>query len=216
MEQLIAQKRDTLKKTAPLRKNGLIPAEMYGGGMENMHVTVPAADFRKVFKHAGESAVVKVVVDKTPYSVLIHDVQRHFLTSEIVHVDFYRIQAGQVITTRVPFEFVGQSLAVKDGGVLGKVMADVEVEAPVEKLPRTIVVDLTGLAQIGDSIHLKDLAIAQGVELHADKMSVVVTVTAPRKEEEVTPAAVVDVSTIKVEGEEKKAERAAKKEEEKA
>jgi large subunit ribosomal protein L25 len=215
--QLTAEKREVLgKKVAALRAEGRIPAELYGHGSENVHLTVPSKEFHKLLKSEGTSTLLDLMVAGVPQRVLIHDLQHSVHDGEIVHVDFYAVRKGEKIKARVPISFIGESLAVKnDGGVLNKNLHELEVEALPDDLPHELVADLSVLAALDTSIHVKDIAVPKGVHVLAEPETVVVSVSPPRVEEVVVAAPTADViADVKVEGEEKKAARDAKKAEE--
>lgn len=211
--ELSAQKREIFgKKVKALRKQGLISAELYGHGRENIHLSVPTKEFLKVFKEAGESTIIRLKVKSKEgevkseeFNVLIHDLQKNPLTDEISHIDFYQVRMGEKITISVPLEFIGEAPAVREKeGILVRAMQEVEVEALPADLPRSIEVNLDELSEIGMSIYVKDLRVAKGVEILVEPETVVATVTEPVKEEvEEKP---ITVEEIKVEGEEKKEE----------
>lgn len=212
--EITAEKRTVFgKATADLRQQGLIPAELYGRGVENIHLALPQSAFGKLFREAGSSTVIALTVDGQKHSVLIHDVSRNYLRGEIDHVDFYQVQAGQKIRTRVPLVLTGESPVIKTGGaVLNTAMVEIEVEATAEHLPHELSISLETLTEIGQSLHVKDLVVPKGVTLHVDPETVIASVAEQRAEEIVVPAATVDVAEVKVESEEKKADRAEKKE----
>jgi large subunit ribosomal protein L25 len=209
---LNVQKREKLGKSVRvLRREGFIPAELYGRGMENAHLSVGAKDFSKLLKEAGTSTVVNVVLGGKKTPVLIQDVGKDYLTGEVQHVDFYAVKMDEKIKAKVPLEFIGVSLAVKDkGGILNKVMSEIEVEALPLDLPHKLEVDLSKLDDPNKSLYVKDIVVPDKVRLLVDAGTVVATV-APPIAEEVKVEAPVDVSAVKVEGEEKKEERAAEK-----
>lgn len=210
--ELKVQKRESLgKKAAALRGEGLIPAELYGHGLQNIHLSVPVKDFRKVFAAAGESSVVTLEVGSEKVPVLVYDVQYHPISGEVAHVDFYQVRMDEEIETAIPVEFLGEAPAVKaHGGILVKAMQEIEVEALPGDLPSSIKIELSSLDEIGKSIYVKDLQVGERVKVLVSPETVVATITAP-VEEEVAPPAPVDLSAIKTEGEEKKEEREAEK-----
>ena len=203
----------TGKKVSALRREGLVPAELYGHGLKNRHLSVPVKDFGKVYKEAGENTVVTLVAGKEKFPVLIYDVQRDFLTGDVAHVDFYQVKMDEKIKAHVPLEFIGEAPAVREkGAVINKAMAEVEVEAFPQDLPHRISVDLALLDDLNKTIYVKDLVLPRGVAVSVDPGTAIVTAAEPMKEEEVAAAPVADVSEVKVETEEKKAERVAEKE----
>lgn len=212
--QLTAQLRTHIGKNInSLRAKGFIPAELYGRGVENLHLSVSVKDFSKVFRNAGESTVINLAVEghTTPFSVLIHDLQEDSIRNEIRHVDFYAVRMDEKITISIPFSFTHEAPAVKEkNGVLVKAMHEVKVEALPGDLPHFLVVDLSPLTDIGATIHLRDIALPSGVRALVDLESVVATITAQAAAEEVVVP--VSVQDIKVEGEEKRAKEAVQKE----
>ncbi len=211
--ELSVQKREILgKKVESLRQEGLIPAELYGHGSENIHLSVPAKEFSKLFKEAGESTIINLNLENKKLPVLIHDLQKNPLNDEISHIDFYQVRMDEKITASVPLEFIGEAAAVKEkGGVLIKAVQEIEIEALPADLPHKIEVDLNHLSDIGMNIHVKDLKIDRKARILVDPETVIAIVAEPTKEEiEEKP---ITVEEVKVEGEEKKeGEKEAEKE----
>jgi large subunit ribosomal protein L25 len=201
----------TGKKVRMLRRLGLVPAELYGHGLKNQHLSVPAKEFAKVFKEAGANTVLTLVAENGKHSAIIHDVQKDYLSGDIVHIDFHEVRMDEKITAKIPLEFVGISAVVKEkGGILNKSITELEVEALPNDLPHRLTVDLALLDELNKTIYVRDLAIPKGVTVLIDVETAIATATPPMAEEVVeTP---VDVTAVKVETEEKKAERAAGKE----
>ncbi|MGC9968558.1 MAG: 50S ribosomal protein L25 [Minisyncoccia bacterium] len=212
---LAVQKREKFgRQTKALRAEGLIPAELYGHGLANIHLSVPVKDFTKVFKEAGMNTVVTLLVEKDKRPALIYEVMHDAITGEVAHVDFYQVRMDEKIKAKVPLEFTGEAPAVKEkGAILNKSMSEVEVEALPQDLPHKLLVDLAALDDVNKSIYVRDLVVPKGVEVLIEENTAVATATppAPKEEEKVVEEPVVDVSAVKVEGEEKKAERAAEK-----
>jgi large subunit ribosomal protein L25 len=194
------------KKANEMRNQGLIPAELYGHGVSNRHLSLSAKDFSKVYKEAGESVVVNLDLDGEKLPVLIHEVSSDPVKNHVLHVDFYQVNMKEKTTTSVPLEFIGVSPAVKEKkGVLVKAMQEMEVEALPANLPSKIEVDISAINEIGESIYVKDLKAIDGVEFLAEGESVVATVSEQAKEEEI-PSGPESVEEVKVEGEDKKPE----------
>jgi large subunit ribosomal protein L25 len=202
--ELFVQKREIVgKKVKGLRKQGLIPAELYGHNIENTHLSVQAKDFLKIFKEAGESTIINLNLENKKLPVLIHDVSTDPVNDQILHIDFYQVKMDEKITASIPLEFIGEAPAVKEkGGILIKAMHEIEVEALPADLPHSIKVNLNILSEIGKSIYVKDLEVPKGVKILVEPETVVATATEPAKEEvEEKP---ISVEEVKVEGEEKK------------
>lgn len=205
MTRLNAQTRDVAKKNArALRREGLIPAEVYGHHFENMHLSVPLKEFLKTFKEAGESGIVSLTVDKQEIPVLIHDVSWNNVSEVPESIDFYAVRMDEKIKATVPLHFVGEAPVVREkNGVLVKVLQEVEVEALPSDLPRAIEVNLDALTDIGASIHVKDLPVSTKVKIEQDPEMVIVTASEAKEEEE-TPQGPASVEEIEVEEKGKK------------
>ena len=211
--ELAVQKRNIFgRQVKTLRKQGLIPAELYGHGLANLHLAVPAKDFMKVFKKAGENTIVNIVVDNEKRPTFIYGIATDPVTDEITNIDFYQVRLDEKIKIKVPVVFIGESAAVKAGGILVKAVQELEVEALPGNIPSSFEVDLSRLTEIGQSFYVRDLSVPSDVKLFADSNTAITTITAPMtEEEEAALAQTADVSTIKSETEEKKAEREAEK-----
>ncbi|HEX4104052.1 MAG TPA: 50S ribosomal protein L25 [Candidatus Paceibacterota bacterium] len=199
------------KAVKALRKEGLIPAELYGHGLANAHLSVSAKEFLKIFKVAGTSTILTLVTEKEKRPAIIHGVVRDAVTDEVAHIDFYQVRMDEKITAKVPLEFKGEAPAVKTkGAIINKSMTEIEVEALPNDLPHNLTVDISSLDDLNKSIYVKDIKTPRGVVILIDGETAVVTATPPAAEE-VVEAPAVDVADVKVETEEKKAERAAEK-----
>jgi len=207
--QLKSQARD-VKKVTPkaLRKQGLIPAILYGHNVANMPLTVSFNEFERVLKKAGESTIIDLITDdgKT-HPVLIHDVQMHYLKSTPEHIDFYEVSMTEKLKAAVALEFVGESTAVKNlGGVLVKILNEVEVECLPSDLPHNIEVDISALKTFDDEIAVKDLKVSGKVSILTDASELVVKIQPPRDvEAELATPVVEDVSAVEGAAEDKPA-----------
>ena len=190
---LTAKNRD--KKPNALRRDGQIPAVAYGPTMESQNLTVVDLDFNKIFNQAGESDLInlklplaknkKLDSQLSEIQVLIHEVQKHPLSGDIIHVDFYAPDLTKTVRVAIPLVFIGEAPAVKDlDGILVKNMQEVEVEALPKDLPHQIEVDVICLKNFEDKILISDLPLPQGVAVLADADEVISLVTPPRSEEE--------------------------------
>ncbi len=175
------------KKVRSLRKQGLIPAEVFGHGFPNRHVTINQKDFSKLYREAGEHTIINLVMEekeKTP--VLISDVQYHPLKNGILAVDFHQIKMDEKIQTKVPIEFLGEAPAVKIGLVLVVVLHEIELEALPDKIPHRIEVDLNILEESGQSIRVQDIHFSKDVKVLTPKDAVIATIGEKAKAEEIT------------------------------
>ena len=184
--ELKADKRDvTGRKVKHLRAAGIVPAVVYGKDMEAMNVQVPAKDFEKALKVAGESTLVYLMVGGESYPTIIHDVARDAVRGETLHADFYKVNLKEKIKAMVPVVFVGESPAVKESqGIFVRNVNELEVEALPTDLPHELTVDISSLKAFGDQIAAKDIKLPQGVELMAGADEIIATVQEPISEEE--------------------------------
>ncbi len=175
----------TGKRVNKLRIAGNLPAVLYGHKVETQAIEINERDFSKALKTAGESTIVNLVVDGKSQPVLIHDVQHHYLTEAPIHVDFFAVNMTEKLKVKVPLHFIGESMAVKSlGGTLVKNLAEVEVECLPADLPHAIEVDITAITNFEEVIRLSDLKVADKVEILGNPQELVVSVVAPRSEEE--------------------------------
>ncbi len=183
----------TGRKVKQLRKKNILPANVYGKGVESLAIEIPVKEFQTAFKSAGETSIINLQVDKETKTrpVLVHNLQLDPVSDEVLHVDFHQVDLKEKVTVTVPVEFVGEAPAVIKGGVLVKLFNEIEVEALPADLPDKLTVDVSGLDEIGKGITLKDLKVdAQKVKLLVENLDeLVVKVDEPTKEEEVAPAA---------------------------
>ncbi len=183
-----------------LNQDGLIPAELYGHNVANLHLSLSRGEFERVLRKAGESTIVELTVpDGQVRNVLIHDVQRHYLNNQPIHVDFYEVKMTERLTATVVLEFVGESKAVRElGGTLVKVLSEIEVECLPGDLPHNIEVDVSGLTAFDQAILVKDLKVSDKVEVKTDLEETVAKVQPPRNVEAelVQEAPELDVSQV--------------------
>lgn len=184
---LEATKRTILgKKVKNLRKKGQIPAVLYGNGIKNESLTIDLPTFNQIFKKAGISTLVSLKIDnQKAFKVLLHEPQRDPANHIITHADLYKVKMSEKIKTEIPLEFVGESPAVTElEGNLIISKDNVEVECLPDALVPHIEVDLSTIKTFDDMIHVSDIQAPEKMEILNDPEEVVVTVSAPRSEEE--------------------------------
>lgn len=201
------------------RNKGLIPMEYYAKGIENQHFSVEYQTFRKAYKKAGKSTILYLVDEqKNEYPVLVHKIQYHPVTDMVIHVDVLAIRKGQKISAKVPLVFVGVAPAVRElAGILVSNRDEITIECQPQDLPHEIQVDVSKLVDFHTSITIGDIKVPDGITVLDDKKLSVVTVSAPRKEEEemAKPVAPVEGEVAPVEGEVKPEEATTEKKAEK-
>ena len=196
---LEATKRAEIGKAArTLISEEKLPAIVYGPKKEPEAITVSLPEFKAILRREGTAAVVELSGLDTALQVLIHAIDRDPVTTEPRHVDFYAIEKGAKVEVAVPLSFVGESMAVKTGASMVKVMHELTVEADPSKLPHEIEVDISALAAIGDQIHVKDVKLPAGVKAMVDADDVVVLAQEVVEEPEEESAA-PDMENIEVE-----------------
>ncbi len=171
-----------------LRASGRVPAVFYGPKQEATPISIDARKLEVIWRDAGETTLISLTGAGESHDTLIHDVQTHPVTGQIMHADFYVIEKGKKVEVNVPLEFVGEAPAEKQGLVLSKVIHELAIEVAPAELPHTLDVDLSKLVNVGDHILAKDIALPKSAELKIDADEVIVTVSEPQKEEE-APAA---------------------------
>lgn len=188
MELKVKPRTITGKKVKKLRREGLIPAEIFGHNVENKHVSVDEKEFKNLWKIAGSHTIIQLLTeDGVRIPALISEVQHHPLTRKPLAVLFQQVRADETIETKVPIEFKGVAPAEKKGLILVKVLNEIEIEALPDKIPHSFEVDLTNLNEEGDAIHINELNVPEGVKVLLPKDTVIVSVTGKEKEEEVAP-----------------------------
>lgn len=175
------------RKVKRLRKEGVLPANIYGKKIKSLSIQVPLQDFNKVYKEVGETGLLQVLVENKKRSVLIHNVQTDPVTGLPLHVDFFQVDLTQKVSANVPIETTGGAPAEKQGlGAVVTQLDEIEVEALPADLPEKFVVDLSELKEVDQAIYVKDLSVNKAkVTIKDDLEAIVVKVEPLRKEEEV-------------------------------
>jgi large subunit ribosomal protein L25 len=166
-----------------LRKQGFIPAIIYGEGKEGIKISLEKIPFMRLYKNTiGEMSFFKITVDGKEYNTIIKDRQIHPVSREYMHIDFLELHKGSTLTLDVPVNYVGEPIGVSTGGVLDVIIRKLEVTCLPENIPQDIEVDISNL-EIGDSIHLGDIEL-QNMETKMSDTTTLVAVRLPREEEE--------------------------------
>ena len=200
--ELQAEKRESVGKALnSLRKDGFLPSVVYGHNFEAAPIQIKYTDFEKVFKKAGESTLINLKIGDKEEPAVIKDIQKDPLTDKIIHADFYKVNLKEKIKAKIPLVSVGESEAVKAGGILVKTINELEVEALPQDLPHELEINLARLQNVGDHILVKDIFVSENVKIEADPEDVVALIQAPREEavEEAAPPSVEEVEVIKKE-----------------
>lgn len=175
------------KRVKQLRRQDLIPAVIYGRHTSPLSISIPRREIEQVLRQAGSTQLVKVYVGESaePHNVLVRDSQRDAITGALLHADLYEVSMTEKITTEVPIVLVGKSPAVDMGlGILVRNLDSIEVECLPGDLIPEIVVDISSLAAVHDSITVADLKVSDRLTLLIDPDETLVTI-APLGREEV-------------------------------
>lgn len=199
LELAVAPRTVVGKGVKKLRREGKLPANVYGEDFTSQSVSVDRIEFIKVYRHAKETNVITLQLDGKDIPVLIQNTQKHPLSGNILHIDFRKVNLKKKIEASVPFTFVGESeAATKKGGDLITQTTHVTVEALPDDLPESIEIDLTKLAEVGDEIKIGDLPKVGTYEIKEEPEKVIVRVNL-HVEESAEPD--LESTTPEVEGE---------------
>jgi len=213
---LQAEKREATgtKACEALRKDGKVPAVVYGAGDDTLAITLDAKAFEQTWSEAGESTVINIEGLGKEKAVLIQDVAVDPLYGTPVHADLYAVRTDQAVEVEVPLVFRGVAPAEKElGGTLIKVMHNLPIEALPKDLPSEIEIDISTLATFDDQVQVKDVKLPAGVTASVEADEVIALVQEAREEEEpeVEPADVADIEVEKKGKEEEAPAEAAEK-----
>jgi large subunit ribosomal protein L25 len=190
----------TGKQVRALRRQGKLPAVLYGHNVEPIPLQMEAHEASMVLPHLTTSSLVTVMVDGKEYTALVREKQRDFINNRYLHVDFQAVSLTEKIRTKVGIELSGQSLAVKNyNAVIVTGVDELEVECFPQDLPERVVVDISVLESIGDSIYVRDIVLSDKVEVLTDPEEMVVVATAAESEEVGEEAAVQAEPELSVE-----------------
>lgn len=187
---LAAERRTvTGKAVARLRKQGRLPAVVFGHGTASESVTVDAHEFELLRKHAGASTLVDLKVDGgKARPVLVSNIQVHPVNRRPIHIDLFAVRMTEELTVEVQLVGTGTSQAVDNGGTLVHPTSSVKVRALPGNLPEQLTYDIGSLSDYDATITVADLVAPEGVTIQADPAEVIARVLAPRVEEAATEA----------------------------
>ncbi len=163
-----------------LRREGKIPATIYGRGIDSRSVQINAHEFSRLPAAAFSQIITLDGQAAGSTSALVRQVQRRATSNQILNVEFYQVQADRKLTVEVPLKFIGLSPAMKLGGQLVEFHQTVEVECLPKDIPTYLEVDLTAITELDQGIHFSDLQTPGGVEILNPGDEIVVRVSTPR------------------------------------
>jgi large subunit ribosomal protein L25 len=185
-----AERKGTGKGAArSLRRDGRLPAIIYGHAREPLSLSIPEREFERLLeRYAAENTVIELSIDGAMSRTLIREIQRHPVRRNVLHVDFQELVAGERVVVNIPIVLQGTPEGVRNsGGILSQILQELECRVDPLNMPSNIAVDVTNIS-IGHSIHVSEIAIPEGVEVLDDQDATIAIVAAPKVEEE-APAA---------------------------
>lgn len=206
------------RKTKAGKKEGLVPAVVYGKKVAPKSLWIKAIDFSRLLKKSGESTMIELEIDKKDKrNVIIYEIQTDPVMGNNIHADFFQVRMDEEIEKEVELIYVGEAPAVKElGGVLVKSLDEITVKCLPADLPSEIEVDVKSLKTFEDHICIKDLKISSKIKIDIDAETVVALVSPPRSEEELEGLSdKVEADVTKVEGVVKETDKADSEEEKK-
>jgi len=208
-----------IRQASDIRKEGMIPAVLYGTQIESLSLKIDLKEFEKVYQEAGENTLVELKVEggNKEFLVLIHQVQFDVVGGYPIHIDFFQPSLKEKTEAKVPLVFEGESLAVSDlDGTLVKNIFELEIKALPQDFPKEIKVNIDRLKTFDDEILVKDLEIPENIEVLREPDEVVATVSRPEKvEEELEKPIEEKIEEVEKVGEEEEIKKKEDKEEKK-
>jgi large subunit ribosomal protein L25 len=187
MEKIVlkATRREVVgKKVGALRRQGKLPAVLYGHHIETTPIMLDAHEGSQTLSHLTSSSLLTIDLDGKQYLAQVREKQRNFIKNRLLHVDFQVISLTEKMRAKVGIELIGTAPAVKNfNAVIHTGLNAIEVECMPQDLPERIVVDISGLAEIGDGVRVRDVVFSDKVKILADLEEVVAIAAAPKKEE---------------------------------
>lgn len=184
---LQAKTREPGKKSAALlRADGMTPGVMYGQGEDAQSIAIPAKKVEEAFMTAGANRLISLTIDDaTAVNTLFVDVQHDPLSGDVQHFDLYKVKMDEEIDAEIPIHLENDAPATyEQDGILVQNLETVEVRSLPDKLPENFTVDLEGLTEINDALHISDLNVPDGVTILAEEDELVVKIDPPRSDEE--------------------------------
>jgi large subunit ribosomal protein L25 len=209
---LKAKKRTvTGKQVKRLRREGFLPAVIYGHHVEPVAIMLDAHETGIVLPRISQSKLITVSVEGgKDYPVLVREKQRNYIKKVYTHIDFLAVSLTEKLHADVAIELTGEAPAVKEfNATIVTGLTKIEVEAFPQDLPNRIIIDISGLNEIGDSLYVRDLVVSDKVRVITDGSEILVVATAT-KEEAVEEVAVVETAEVDVIEKGKKEEEEAK------
>ncbi|MBI2082624.1 MAG: 50S ribosomal protein L25 [Deltaproteobacteria bacterium] len=188
-----------------LRNKGKVPAVLYGHDLEAVSFSVDGKELTRVIRGGGMNALIELQLagykGKGPLVVMIKDFQTDVVTHKMIHIDFLRVDMKEKLAVKVPVRLIGKAAGVEQGGLIEQSTRELEVKCLPGNIPEFLEIDISAL-NLGDSLHVTDLKLPEGVEAPKDVNITIVSVVAPKEEkaEEAAAAPVEGAAAAPAEG----------------
>jgi large subunit ribosomal protein L25 len=171
------------QKVIKLRQEGLVPGVLYGEGKPAEHICLDSRELHKVFLKGGSGKLIDLNIQKGKKTaetehVIVKDFQRHPVKGNLIHIDFLRVAMDHLITVKVPVHLVGEEKRNKDGAILETLLHELEISCLPGNIPDRILIDISKLG-MGLGIHVKELAVPEGVKFLNSPEEAVVMASSP-------------------------------------
>ena len=182
------------KKVKRLRREGIVPANIYGHNVTSTPIEAPHLELRRVIRSAGHTGLVRINLDgeRAPRTTVIRSIQRKFTTGDVIHVDFQEVSLTEKMTVRVPVMLIGTAPVSDLGGLVVQILDHVEVECLPGDIPSHFEADISGMIEMTSQVQARDLPLPENVTLLSDDTLLIASVTIETQEEEeeaeLTPA----------------------------
>jgi large subunit ribosomal protein L25 len=207
MEKIILKaksRKEVGRKVKLLRKEGILPANIYGKKIKSESIQIGVSDFKDVYKKAGETGLIYLELEggkekKEERPVLVANIQKDPVSDTLLHIDFHQVDLKEKVEAKVPVELIGESPAEKQSiGTVVQYLKEIEVEALPTDLPEKFQIDISTLSEVDQMVHVKDLPYDKSkIEVKTDIEEILVKVEPPQKEEVIAPP----VAEVPAEGE---------------
>jgi large subunit ribosomal protein L25 len=211
MEKMVIQasrRTVTGKKVGVLRREGILPGVIYGANIETTPISMDLKEASNILNAATQSHIITIVIDNAEHATLVREKQKDYIRGTLKHIDFQAVSLTEKLRTKVSVEVTGTSPAIKNyNGVVITELDEIEVECLPQDLVDRLIVDVTGLESIGDTIYVRDLTVPEGLTILNDPGEVLVVITSGAEE-------IVEEEVVEAIAEPEVIERGKKEEEE--
>lgn len=185
-EKISCQKRDikTRGHLKELKRSGLVPGNVYGKGIDNQPISVSQKQLVRTFQTHGSRGIFFLEIEGSEdLMTIIREVQRHPVSGQIIHIDFWQVRLDEKINSTVGISIVGEEEVMKKEGILQSGIKEIEIFCLPQEIPETLVCDVSSL-EIGDKVTVADLELPEGIEIVTELDAMVATVVVPSIEVE--------------------------------